>query len=47
MLEAGANIRSLLLRIDGGGAGALLGTEAGTHRWRGSGRWIRATRSSS
>ena len=27
--------RSLLLRVDGGGAGALYGAEAGTHRWRG------------
>ena len=35
LLEAGQNPRSLLLRIDGPGAGALYGCEAGTHRWRG------------
>ena len=37
LLEAGQNPRSLLLRIDGSGAGALYGCEAGTHRWRGLG----------
>jgi len=34
-LDRGANVRSLLLRIDGAGAGALYGLEVGTHRWRG------------
>jgi len=34
-IEKGASWRSMLLRIDGAGAGALYGCEAGTHRWRG------------
>jgi hypothetical protein len=35
LLEAGQNPRSLLLRVDGPGAGALYAGEAGTHRFRG------------